>query len=55
MAILPPGVSQQQFDTAIVRLDEVVGEEWILTSDADYHASRDHFSYIKDQPNEFIP
>jgi (+)-pinoresinol hydroxylase len=55
MAVLPPGVSQQQFDTAIVRLKEVVGEQWVFTSDADVHAYRDHFSYIKDQPNELIP
>ncbi|MBT3709764.1 MAG: FAD-binding oxidoreductase [Gammaproteobacteria bacterium] len=55
MAVLPPGVSQQQFDTAILRLKEVVGEDWVFTTDADIHAYRDHFSYIKDQPNELIP
>jgi FAD/FMN-containing dehydrogenase len=55
MAILPPGVSQQHFDTAINRLKNVVGDEWVFTSDADIHAYRDHFSYIKDQPNELIP
>ena len=55
MAILPPNVSQQQFDTAIDRLKAVVGEEWVFTSDADIHAYKDHFSYIKDQPNELIP
>jgi (+)-pinoresinol hydroxylase len=55
MAVLPPNVSQQQFDTAIERLKSVVGEEWVFTSDADIHAYRDHFSYIKDQPNELIP
>ena len=55
MAVLPPNVSQQQFDTAIDRLKAVVGEEWVFTSDADIHAYKDHFSYIKDQPNELIP
>lgn len=55
MAVLPPNVSQQQLDTAIERLKGVVGEEWVFTSDADIHAYRDHFSYIKDQPNELIP
>lgn len=55
MAVLPPGVSQQDFEAAIVRLKEIVGEEWVFTSDADIHAYRDHFSYIKDQPNELIP
>ncbi len=55
MAVLPPNVSQQQFDAAIERLKSVVGDEWVFTSDADIHAYRDHFSYIKDQPNELIP
>ncbi|MDT8398865.1 MAG: FAD-dependent oxidoreductase [Pseudomonadales bacterium] len=55
MTILPPGVNQQQFDAAIVRLKDVVGQDWVFTSDEDIHPYRDHFSYIKDQPNELIP
>lgn len=55
MAVLPPSVSQERFNTAINRMKDVVGADWVFTSDADVHAYRDHFSYIKDQPNELIP
>jgi mono/diheme cytochrome c family protein len=55
MAILPPGVSAEQFDSAIRQFRNAVGEEWVFTSDEDSHAYRDYFSYIKDQPNELIP
>jgi 4-cresol dehydrogenase (hydroxylating) len=55
MAILPPGVSQANFDAAIGQFKQAVGEEWVFTSDEDLHPYRDHFSYIKDQPNELIP
>ncbi len=55
MAILPPGVSAKQFAAAIRELEGVLGKEWVLTSDEDLHPYRDHFSYIKDQPEELIP
>jgi 4-cresol dehydrogenase (hydroxylating) len=55
MAILPPGVSAEQFASAINQFREAVGREWVFTSDEDLHPYRDHFSYIKDQPNELIP
>ena len=32
-----------------------IGRDWVFTSDDDLHSYRDHFSYIKDQPNELIP
>jgi 4-cresol dehydrogenase (hydroxylating) len=55
MAILPPGVNAEQFASAINQFREAVGREWVFTSDEDLHPYRDHFSYIKDQPNELIP
>jgi FAD/FMN-containing dehydrogenase len=55
MAILPPGVSAEQFAAAIAQLETAVGKEWVFTSDDDLQPYRDHFSYIKDQPNELIP
>jgi hypothetical protein len=55
MAILPPGVSSAQFAAAILEFEKVVGQEWVLTSEEDLNPYRDHFSYIKDQPNELIP
>ena len=55
MAILPPGVSAESFQSAIREFQDAVGADWVFTSDDDLHSYRDHFSYIKDQPNELIP
>ena len=55
MAILPPGVSAESFDSAVREFQDAVGREWVFTSDEDLYPYRDHFSYIKDQPNELIP
>ncbi len=55
MAVLPPGVSTEQFASAITQFKEAVGPDWVFTSDEDIHPYRDHFSYIKDQPDELIP
>jgi 4-cresol dehydrogenase (hydroxylating) len=55
MAILPPGVNADQFAAALRQFEAAVGREWVFSSDDDLQAYRDHFSYIKDQPNELIP
>jgi len=55
MAVLPPGVSAESFAAALKEFEAVVGKDWVLTSDEDLHPYRDHFSYIKDQPNELVP
>jgi 4-cresol dehydrogenase (hydroxylating) len=55
MAVLPPGVSGETFAAAIRELEAAVGKDWVFTSDEDLHPYRDHFSYIKDQPNELVP
>ena len=55
MAILPPGVNAEDFASAIRAFQDAVGAEWVFISDEDLHPYRDHFSYIKDQPNELIP
>jgi 4-cresol dehydrogenase (hydroxylating) len=54
MALLPPGVNAEDFASAIKEFEDAVGKEWVFTSDEDLHSYRDHFSYIKDQPNELI-
>ena len=54
MAVLPPGVSADQFSSAILEFEAAVGKAWVFTSDDDLHAYRDHFSYIKDEPDELI-
>ncbi|MEP7311928.1 MAG: FAD-binding oxidoreductase [Pseudomonadota bacterium] len=55
MTILPPGVSAARFAAAVSEFGAAVGKDWVFTSDEDLHPYRDHFSYIKDQPNELIP
>ncbi len=55
MAILPPGVAAEHFEAAIQAFQDIVGSEWVFTSDEDLHAYRDHFSYLKDEPNDPIP
>ena len=55
MAILPPGVSAESFASAVREFQDAVGRDWVFTSDEDLYSYRDHFSYIKDQPNELIP
>jgi (+)-pinoresinol hydroxylase len=55
MAILPPGVSAERFASAISEFAGAIGKEWVFTSEEDLNPYRDHFSYIKDQPNELIP
>ena len=55
MAILPPGVSAESFQSAIREFQDAIGRDWVFTSDDDLYSYRDHFSYIKDQPNELIP
>ena len=55
MAVLPPDVSAEDFESAVTEFRNAVGEDWVFVSDEDLHPYRDHFSYIKDQPNELIP
>ncbi len=55
MAILPPGVGAEAFEAAMRELRAIVGDEWVFTADEDLQPYRDHFSYLKDQPNEPVP
>ena len=55
MAILPPGVSADDFASAIKAFEAAVGKDWVFTNDDDLFPYRDPFSMIKDQPNELIP
>jgi (+)-pinoresinol hydroxylase len=55
MAILPPGVSAERFASAVREFEAAIGKDWVFTSEEDLNPYRDHFSYIKNQPNELIP
>ena len=50
--ILPRGVRQTDFDSAIARWREIVGEEWVFTSDADVALYRDAYSPLWNEPEE---
>ena len=46
MAILPPGVTAEQFEVAIRAFEAAVGREWVYTSDDDLGPYRDSFSTV---------
>ena len=55
MAVLPPNVSQQVFSRALDRFREVVGDEWVFSSDEDVDLYRDAYSPSWGEPGERIP
>ena len=52
MAVLPPNVSAEQFSAALRQFEAAVGKEWVFTSEDDLFAYRDHFGFLKGEPNE---
>jgi 4-cresol dehydrogenase (hydroxylating) len=53
---LPPGVSAEQFQAAVQRMQAVVGTDWVLTDDADIWTYRDSYTpFYGDQVAEYIP
>lgn len=50
----PAGVSAQAFADAIRRFRDVVGDDWVLTSDEDLEPYRDSYSILWDEPEERI-
>ena len=52
---IPPGVSSNDFSTALKEFAEAVGEEWVFTSDEDLDLYRDSYSPVWDEPEEPIP
>ena len=55
MAVLPPNVSQATFDEALRRFGEVVGEEWVFSSNEDVDLYRDAYSPSWGEPCERNP
>jgi (+)-pinoresinol hydroxylase len=55
MGKLPPGVSASDFAAAVQLFKAAVGEEWVLTSDADVDPYRDTFSTVWGTPEERVP
>ena len=52
MAPLPPGVSRRDFDACMAAFREVVGGDWVFTSDEDLVAYRDPYSTSWNEPDE---
>ncbi|MDO6966154.1 FAD-binding oxidoreductase [Rhizobium alvei] len=52
MAILPPGLTGQQFEEALKRFRAIVGADWVFTSEDDLATYRDSYSPFWDEPEE---
>ena len=52
MAVLPPGLTAEQFAAAVRMFEEAVGKEWVFTSDEDLTPYRDSFSTVWGTPDE---
>ena len=48
----PPGLSERQFGNALTRLEEIVGREWVFSSDEDVALYRDAYSPLWGEAQE---
>lgn len=55
MTVLPPGVSASRFRRYVDALAQVVGQDWVFTSDEDVLTYRDAYTPFKGEPEEYIP
>src|SRR6186997_831882 len=51
---LPPGVSESDFRKALAEFEQVVGADWVFTSDADVDLYRDAYSPFAGEPEELV-
>ena len=51
---LPPGVSESTFKQALAEFEQVVGADWVFTSDADVDLYRDAYSPFAGEPEELV-
>jgi 4-cresol dehydrogenase (hydroxylating) len=52
---IPPGVTPQDFESAVVQWREAIGAEWVYTSDADADLYRDAYTPFRNEEGEIIP
>lgn len=52
---VPPGVTPQDFSTALEQFAKAIGREWVFTSDDDVDLYRDSYSPFWHEPEEPIP
>ncbi len=50
----PPGISDSDFRTALRRFEEIVGKEWVFSSDEDVLLYRDGYSPLWGEAEERI-
>ena len=48
----PPGVSPSDYAKALTEFQNIVGKEWVFTSDEDLDLYRDAFSPLMNEPEE---
>lgn len=51
---LPPGISPADFDAAIDRFKQVVGAQWVFTSEEDVGLYKDAYSPFRGEPEELV-
>jgi (+)-pinoresinol hydroxylase len=51
----PPGVSPETFADALSQFEQVVGRDWVFTSDEDVELYRDSFSPFWHEPEDPVP
>jgi (+)-pinoresinol hydroxylase len=54
MAVLPPGVSAEDFANALQEFANVVGDDWVFSSDADLALYRDPYSVMRGRERESL-
>ena len=55
MAVLPPNVSAEAFEAAMREFADVVGNEWVFSSDADVELYRDSYSPFMGEAEDPVP
>jgi len=51
----PPGVTASDFSAALKRFEELVGKDWVFTSDDDLALYRDAYSPLWGEPQDSLP
>ena len=51
---VPPGVSPQDFSDALKQFEDIVGKDWVFTSDADVAMYRDAYSPFYGEKEELV-
>jgi (+)-pinoresinol hydroxylase len=53
--ILPPGISQRRFASALREFEQIVGKDWVFSAEEDLATYRDSYSPYWDEKDDRIP